>query len=324
MKTDVGIKLRPFAGEADVHAMFLILNDEFKTDGVPAHESEEEMRVWARRASDSFDARRDITVAEVGGRPVGFAERSWVDTTDGKREYRVNGAVLGEWRRHGIGSALLAENERRVGELSATHDVERPRVLGSWTNDRQTPRTELLRKNGYAEVRWFFEMVRPLSDPIPEVPLPDGIELRPVTMDNVRQIWKADIEAFQDHWGGFDSSEENLQRWIESPSFDPAMWVIAWDGDEVAAGVVNGISPDENAALRVQRGWLHSVFTRRQWRKRGLANALIVRSLRLLADRGMDYGVLGVDAENPSGALGLYERNGFKVAERSTAWRKPL
>ena len=38
----------------------------------------------------------------------------------------------------------------------------------------------------------------------------------------------------------------------------------------------------------------------------------------------MDYGVLGVDADNPTGALGLYERNGFKVAERSTAWRKPL
>ena len=66
------------------------------------------------------------------------------------------------------------------------------------------------------------------------------------------------------------------------------------------------------------------VFTRRQWRKRGLANALIGRSLAVIKERGMDFGVFGVDADNPTGALGLYERNGFKVTERSAAWRKPL
>ncbi len=76
--------------------------------------------------------------------------------------------------------------------------------------------------------------------------------------------------------------------------------------------------------LGVKRGWLHSVFTRRAWRKRGLANALITSSLVAIRDRGMDTGILGVDADNPTGALGLYERNGFVVAERSTAWRKPF
>ena len=167
-------------------------------------------------------------------------------------------------------------------------------------------------------------MVRDLSEPIPDVPLPDGIEVRPVSEDQIRTIWKADSEAFKDHWGGFDDSDAHLKAWTENPHFDPSMWLIAWDGDEIAGGVTNGISPEENAALGVKRGWLHTVFTRRQWRKRGLANALIARSLVLIKERGMDFGVLGVDAENPTGALGLYERNGFKVLERSTAWRKPL
>ena len=190
--------------------------------------------------------------------------------------------------------------------------------------DRQEGRAALLRGNGFTPVRWFFEMTRDLSEPIPDVPLPDGLEVRPVATEDLRKIWHADVEAFRDHWGGFDDSDERLQSWIESPSFDPSLWVVAWDGDEVAAGNINAIEADENAAIGVQRGWLHSVFTRRRWRKRGLANALIARSLRLIAERGMDYGILGVDADNPSGALGLYERNGFKVAERSTAWRKPL
>lgn len=323
-KTLTHVELRPFSGPDDVPALHRILNREFEFDGVPSRESENDMRAWLAHASESFDAVRDVTLALVDGEPVAFAERSWVDTTDGLREYRINGAVLPEWRRRGIGTQLLLDNERRSRELAAGHETDRPRVMGSWMSDRQVARTALLQRHGYEPVRWFFDMTRELSEPIPDIAMPDGLEVRPVTMDNVRTVWRADVEAFQDHWGGFDSSDAQLQRWMESESFDLTLWLIAWDGDEVAGGVINGIHPEENAAVGVERGWLHSVFTRRPWRKRGLASALIARSLVLLKERGLAQGVLGVDADNPSGALGLYERIGFKVAERSTAWRKPL
>ena len=324
METALDLKIRAYQGEQDVHAMAEIVNAELKSDGVPGHESAADMLAWIRNPSESFTAARDLDFAEIEGKVVAFAERNWVDTTDGKREYRVSGAVLPEWQRRGIGQALLKLNEQRVRDLAASQETDNERVVGSWSNDRQEGRIALLRENGYQPVRWFFEMIRDLSAPIPDVPLPDGIEVRPVTMDSIRQIWKADTEAFKDHWGGFDDSDEHLKAWIDGPNFDPTMWIIAWDGDEIAAGVTNGISPEENEALGTKRGWLHTVFTRRQWRKRGLANALIARSLVLIKERGMDFAVLGVDADNPSGALGLYERNGFKVLERSTAWRKPL
>lgn len=323
-RTMIDVTLRPFSGPDDVAPMTGILNTELEFDGVPNRESQGDMRAWLSHASESFDPARDVTFALVDGEPVAYGERQWVDTTDGLREYRVNGAVLPEWRGRGIGTQLLLENEARARELAATHETDRPKFLGSSTSDHQTAAKALLRRHGYDEIRWFFEMTRALAEPIPAAPLPDGIEVRPVTMDNVRQIWRADVEAFQDHWGGFDSSDAALQRWLESPTFDASLWVIAWDGDEVAAGVINAIHPEENEAIGVQRGWLHSVFTRRAWRKRGLANALIARSLQALKERGMDYGILGVDADNPTGALGLYERNGFSVAERATAFRKPL
>jgi mycothiol synthase len=326
MNTSTGLllKIRRYAGPEDLGPAAEITNSEFKADGVPNFESEDEMRAWVRNPSDSFNASRDLDFAEVNGQLVGVSQRQWVDTTDGVREYRVNGAVRAEWRRQGIGTALYEATVTAVNELAATHDTDRPKVLGSWSNDRQVGRIALLREQGFEPVRWFYDMQRDLSQPIPDVPLPDGLEIRAVTMDNIRQVWKADSDAFKDHFGGFDDSDAHLQAWIEAPHFDPSLWIIAWDGDEVAGGVTNAISPEENAALGVQRGWLHTVFTRRQWRKRGLANALIARSLALHRERGMDYGVLGVDADNPNGALGLYERNGFTVAERSTAWRKPL
>jgi mycothiol synthase len=104
----------------------------------------------------------------------------------------------------------------------------------------------------------------------------------------------------------------------------PELMVIAFDGDEIAAAVLNAIYPEENEALGVQRGWLDSVFTRRNWRRRGLAKALIVRSLHLLRERGMSLAVLGVDAENPSGALGLYESVGFVEVQRTRVWQRPM
>ena len=323
-KTLINLKLRPYGGEADAPLMTDIMNREWAADGVPSRESVGDVAAWLRNASDQFDAKRDVALVEVDGEVVAYVDRQWVDTTDGLREYRIGGVVLPEWRHQGIGAQLLKENELRQRELAASHVTDRPKVLGAWNNDRQEAATKLLRVNGYEQVRWFFDMERDLAEPIPDVELPEGLEIRPITMDNVRQVWKADVEAFQDHWGGFDSSEASLQRWLESDSFDPSLWAIAWDGQEVAGGVINGIHPVENEAIGRQRGWLHSVFTRRPWRKRGLANALIAHSLRLLKERGMDYGVLGVDADNPTGALGLYERNGFKVEERSSAWRKPL
>jgi mycothiol synthase len=320
-----GLTLRPYAGKADIPAIVEVTNRALEHDGVPFRWSVPDATARYSHPNEKFNATRDVTIAEVGGQVVGHGGRSWVDTTlETFREYRCDGAVLPEWRRRGIGSALLAENVRRQLELARTHETDRPRILGSWTSDRMVGAHALLRKAGFQHARWFFEMTRDLEQPIPEVAMPEGLEVRPVTTDGIRQIWDADVEAFHDHWGGFDSSDESLQRWLADPNFDPTLWVIAYDGDEVAGGVINAIEFEENKALGVKRGWLHSVFTRRPWRRRGLAKALIARSLVLIKERGMDTGILGVDADNPSGALGLYEGIGFVVAERSTAWRKPF
>jgi ribosomal protein S18 acetylase RimI-like enzyme len=84
------------------------------------------------------------------------------------------------------------------------------------------------------------------------------------------------------------------------------------------------IWPDENELLGVRRAWLEHVSVRRPWRGRGLASALIADTLRMLQARGFEDAVLGVHGENPTGAVGLYERAGFRVHRRWVLWRKPL
>jgi ribosomal protein S18 acetylase RimI-like enzyme len=166
-------------------------------------------------------------------------------------------------------------------------------------------------------------MHRPDLDDIPAVDLPDGLDIRPVGHDRgaLRRVFDADIEAFRDHFGWTEGSDERFAEFLEDPDLDPSLWVVAFDGDEIAGAILNGIhtTPDGE-----RQGWLDSVFTRRPWRRRGLARALIVRSLERLRDRGLTGASLGVDLANANDALGLYESCGFRAVSQATSWRKPI
>jgi GNAT superfamily N-acetyltransferase len=320
-----GLRLRPHAGRPDdVAEIVRVVNANNRADGVDERWTVDSLRSWFEHPTATFDARRDVAVGELDGRPVAAGGLEWIDTRDGEfREYRFWGAVDPELRGRGIGSALLGHLEGRARDLAATQEFDRRPVLGTFAPVGR-PAEALLRGAGYAVERWFFEMTRPTLGDIELPRLPDGLELRPVTPDQHPAIWCANREAFRDHWGGADESPEAMQRLLADPDTDPSLWVIAWDGDEVAGGIWNEIVPDENAELGIRRGWLASVFTRRPWRGRGLARALIGRSLALLRERGMTSAALGVDADNPTGALGLYEVAGFTVHDRSSAMRKPM
>jgi mycothiol synthase len=329
MKTDAplrgGLAIRPYAGEGDLADVVRIQNAEWAADGVRSHSTLADLKSWWGNPSEQFDPERDVSIVEIDRRAVAFAQRDWIDATDGVREYRARCWIDPAFRRRGIGTMLISRNAERLRALAASHDTERPKVLGMGTPETNLGAQALARRFGYEPARWFTDMERSLVEPLPDVPpMPDGLEVRPMTSDQARQVWEADLDAFRDHWGGWDPSDASFRRWIESPEFQPEIAVVAWDGEEVASAVLNAIYVEENEELGVQRGWLDSVFTRRPWRRRGLARALIVRSLHLLRDRGMAVAALGVDADNPSGAFGLYESAGFTPTERYIAWRKPM
>jgi GNAT superfamily N-acetyltransferase len=319
----VRVDLRRLEPEADIPALTRIANAALAADRIQERFTEQQIGAELT-AEEKFDPVADFRVAEVDGATVAFCKVEWIDTNDGLREYRSWCEVDPAWRRRRIGTQLLGWARTRIDELSASQDVDRPRVAGCWAAAADLGADRLYRTEGYEPARWFFHMNRDLSQPIHVSPMPEGLEVRPVTADDARRLFLADNEAFRDHWGGIDSSDAAFQRWISEDDWDPALWVVAFEGDEIAGASINAIYRKANADMGVLHGWLDSVFTRRPWRRRGLARALVARSLVLLKEQGMAEGILGVDADNENGALGVYTDNGFVVTERFTAYRRTL
>lgn len=318
-------RLRPIDFPAEVEAVVELILEINQHDQpgwfptVPALTND-----WA--PTSTFFPDRDLQGLEVDGRLVGLARHSWRDRP-AVVNHRVELWVRPDHRRRGHGSRLFAWAEARARESAMEQhglDPSKPHQLGGHGPENVAAVAGFAGAHAFDPYRYHFEMRRPLANAIPEIALPNGLELRPVLPEHLRAIYDADEEAFRDHWDHAEPVEGDYERFLGDPDLDPTLWQVAWDGDEVAGLIINSIYERENELEGVLVGWLDSVATRRAWRGRGLAGALIVRSMAALRDRGMTEAGLGVDAENPTGALRLYEKFGFRRRKTWTFYRKPI
>jgi ribosomal protein S18 acetylase RimI-like enzyme len=145
-----------------------------------------------------------------------------------------------------------------------------------------------------------------------------------VKPEHYRAIISAWNEVCKDMRGQIPITDEDFKGFQESPIFNPSIWQIAWHKNDVVGTILNFINEQENKEYKRKRGHVELISVQRPWRGKGIAKALIARSLKLLKERGMTEAALGVDAENPSGALHLYQKIGFQIEKRVVFYRKPL
>jgi mycothiol synthase len=317
-----GLLVRRWRDASDYASMAVVASAAYDADAVPYQPTADNLQVELE-GEDGIDPASDIAIVEIDGAVVAYSS-VWGVRRDGRPMFELGGLVLPEYRRRGIGRALLAENVRRATERATTEPAGTEIRVEAFVEDTEVGHRTILTEVGFEPVRHFFLMRVPDLDHVPRAPLPDGLELRPVTPDQHRAIFDAEAEAFRDHWGHREQGDDLFHTMYAKAELDTSLWAVAWDGDEIAGVVQAWIWPEENEHLGVKRGWLERISVRRAWRRRGLARALTAEAMRRLRTAGMDDAMLGVDSENPTGALGLYEGLGFAVHSRAAAYHRVL
>jgi mycothiol synthase len=220
----------------------------------------------------------------------------------------LDGYVHPDFRGRGLGAFLVRNGEalaQGLGEYA---------VSGTLSTDAAA--NELFAREGWRPLRVFLRMVKALDDVAPVEP-PPGLVLRTFDAADSERFHAAREEAFEDHWDHTpEPFEEFRRKRLEAEDFDPTLWWLVLDGDEVAATV--------ECARRFGMGWVRMLGVRRAWRRLGLGELLLRTAFAEFARRGEARVGLGVDAESETGATRLYERAGMSVAFQINVFRKDL
>jgi mycothiol synthase len=306
---------RPYRGAVDHAAMTAVLAAYRAHLGDPERPSVEQFDLTYANLEDC-DPELDIAVIErADGDVIGYGRTSMADLELTGRDCIVFAPVRPDHLRRPLFEAIVDAQEAHMRRWVAEVPSARFRAYAGHPGPDQPPQGEAawLEERGYRATEWAASLVRPHLDEIPERHLPDGVELRPVSADQIRTIVAAHIEAFRGEWDFHEPTEADFVDVIDDPYRDESLWKVAWAGDEVVGQVKPFINPDENAERGYLRGYTEYISTHVDWRNRGIAGTLLAWSLQELKDRGMTEAALGVDTNNPGGAFQLYTSLGFEL-----------
>ncbi|MDQ3645436.1 MAG: GNAT family N-acetyltransferase [Actinomycetota bacterium] len=240
-----------------------------------------------------------LQVLETSGGVVGYGD-IWIDNDELALEVAAPGhwATFLEWAEDAARSARVS---RTRAFFPAGHEL-----------------ADVVRRRGYRLWRSAYTMEIDLGDDEPRSPpVPEGLELREYRGGETDALRSALNEAFRQQPFFHEATESHFREfYLQARGFDPSLWLLAWDGSELAGFV---LSFPERAGER-GIGWVESLGVRPAWRGRGLGEVLLRAAFRELHARGLRRVGLGVDADNETGALRLYERVGMRPIRQGDNW----
>ena len=336
----MSVELRP-ATPDDAPAIKQIMDEHALAAFGEAEFSEDEVRSWFAMPNIW------IQVAERDGAPVAYLDVSSEESGHFAIDARTVDAE--------VAPVLLAAAEAHAREIAPSP------VLRGFVQGNEPVLREAFEAGGWTPVRHSFQMRIDLDGDVPEpdgtvaavastlTVVIEGVDLpgracapadAPESYDNVHEpewpdgltarnaepgeeerVYEAHMDSFADHW---DFRRQPFDVWsgytTESHRYDPSLWWLVEDAGELAAISINTWHFSGDPRF----GWIGVLGVRPAWRKRGLATALLRQSFRDFQRRGATKVGLGVDGENTTGAVRLYERAGMRVVRRNDTYEKTL
>lgn len=237
------------------------------------------------------------------------------------------GGVRPSARGRGIGRQLLAWQQQRGLQQLASSAKTVPGWLLTFVDERVDATRRLYERFDFTPARYFLELGRDLSEPVPEVTVDPELRIENFTAEWSERTRIARNDAFRDHWGSQPATEEVWNSFVGRSVSRPDLSFLAIgrnaDGaEEVAGFVIASVNEEDWPGQGFSSAYVDLVGVTRAWRRRGIAPALLARSLAATAAHGLDKSVLDVDSDSPTGALGLYTGLGFVESHRSISYTR--
>jgi mycothiol synthase len=288
--------------DADVPAVVALINT--ATPATPIDEAE--LRRWLTAPAQDirfglFECDGKLVAYADVGLPEESPDRAWIDV-------RI--------------PAELVDDPLVDDVVTWSEGVARDagRMLVRVFVDAGSPLAAHVERHGYRPIRASFQMRIELDGALPVPTWPDGISVGSIRDGEERIAWEVSQEAFADHWEFTPSSWEEWSHFMLGEDFDRDVWLLARDGGNVAGVCL--CRPE--AVGRPGVGWVRVLGVRRPWRRRGLGRALLLEAFHRFRARGVRAVGLGVDGENTTGAVRLYESVGMSVEHRHDLFERNL
>jgi len=242
--------------------------------------------------------------------------------TEGELAVEVAATVAPAHRGRGIGTALTRRLVDRSLQLAAERRPDLPARVNGAARAGDTAQEGVLTAVGMRPGRSTLLMRTSLAHPAPVPPLPAGYRVRGYDAPLDEPLRQAHNLAFGGHHPGFTPWAADVWReWVTgSRSFRGDVSFVALAGERIAGYVVTHEHDGHTAATGRREAHVARVGTLPEHRGRGLAGALLGHTLHACAAAGYHEASLHVDAENPTGALGVYRRAGFEPAATWTSY----
>ena len=320
-----GYSARPYRGQTDHAAMALVLDAYRRHHGVPERAGVEQID-HAFTGVVAADVALELAIVECDGDVVAYCHPRPIPRDGGRADLVVWAPTAPDHIGRELFDAMLAAQHDHLRGHADPAATTRWRGRASHRGPGSAPVGEAawFEAHGYAATHWDASLRRPHLDDIPDLPLPDDIEVRPVRPDEIRTIVEEHHEAFRGEWDFAEAGPDDIDDILVDPVIDHTLWQVAWQGDTVVGQVKPYIDHAENAERGYRRGYAEYISTHHDHRNRGIAGALLARALVALRDRGMTEAVLGVDVHNPGGAFHLYRKLGFEVTGYEAYYTRPF
>ena len=253
--------------------------------------------------SPDVELGQDVLVAEDDGAIVGYAD-------------------VGTHGEHVFLDVRATDDDSLPALLLAIENVAAAKApdlkLMGYTSADDAPLRDLYAGSGYDLVRHSYRMQIDLNGELPAPEWPDGFSVRTMRDGEERRFYDAQMASFADTWLFAAEPYELWLHWmVEEPGFDRSLWFAVEQGDDLI-GIVIARAPENEPGL----GWVRILGVLPEHRQRGLGQALLKQAFAEFANRGFKAVGLGVDAENPTGAVRVYERAGMRVERTNLLFEK--